>query len=44
MSIYLKRALKNKQFMILFVLGTLMIIGVIFANKFAPHDPYKQDC
>ena len=42
MSIYLKRALRNKQFMLLFTLGLLMIIAVVFAQNFAPHDPYKQ--
>ena len=42
MSIYLKRALRNKQFMLLFALGLLMIIAVVFAQNFAPHDPYKQ--
>lgn len=39
MNSYVKRALHNRQFMILLVLATVLILIAVFADKVAPHDP-----
>ena len=42
MNVYVKKALKNKQFMCLFILAIVMILAAVFAANFAPADPLKQ--
>lgn len=39
MNSYVKRALHNRQFMILQVLAITLILLAVFADKVAPHDP-----
>ena len=39
MNSYVKRALHNRQFMILLVLAITLILLAVFADKVAPHDP-----
>jgi len=39
MNSYVKRALHNRQFMILLVLAIALILLAVFADKVAPHDP-----
>lgn len=39
MNSYVKRALHNRQFMILLVLAITLILIAVFADKVAPHDP-----
>ena len=39
MNSYVKRALHNRQFMILLVLAIALILIAVFADKVAPHDP-----
>ena len=39
MNSYVKRALHNRQFMILLVLAVALILLAVFADKVAPHDP-----
>lgn len=39
MNSYVKRALHNRQFMILLVLAVTLILLAVFADKVAPHDP-----
>ena len=39
MNSYVKRALHNRQFMILLVLAIALILLAVFADRVAPHDP-----
>ena len=39
MNSYVKRALHNRQFMILLVLAITLILLAVFADRVAPHDP-----
>lgn len=39
MNSYIKRAMHNRQFMILLVLAIALILLAVFADKVAPHDP-----
>ncbi len=43
MNIYVKKALKSPQFVILFILAIILILIPIFAPWIAPHDPIAND-
>ncbi len=43
MKVYIKKALKNRLFMVLFVLAIITVLIPIFAPYTAPHDPLVQD-
>lgn len=43
MKIYMKKALENREFIILLILAILLILIPVFAPKLAPHDPIVND-
>ncbi len=43
MKRYIKKALRNPQFMVLFLLSILLILIPVFAPWIAPHDPIAND-
>ena len=43
MKIYMKKALENREFIILLILAILLVLIPVFAPKLAPHDPIVND-
>lgn len=43
MNVYMKKALQNREFMILLVLAIILILIPVFAPVIAPHDPIAND-
>lgn len=43
MKIYIKKALENREFIIMLILAILLILIPVFAPKLAPHDPIVND-
>lgn len=43
MKIYMKKALENREFIIMLILAILLILIPVFAPKLAPHDPIVND-
>ena len=43
MKIYIKKALENREFIIMLILAILLVLIPVFAPKLAPHDPIVND-